>query len=167
MSWNKMDFLYNLWWIMLVFAIGWIVSFMFNVWWFNRHKLFKTIQSAKNRRKNTGVIDASYIDFIQAARVGFKIKDDADFEVIEGIGPTTSELLKKLGYSDLIDLANAKPDAIKQALIEVNSNYRWIDTDTWPKQAEIARSNKWYELKGLQDHLMTKAVSETAILNRF
>ncbi len=167
MSWNKMDFLYNLWWIMLVFAIGWIASFMFNVWWFNRHKLFKTIQSAKNRRKNTGVADASYIDFIQAARVGFKIKDDADFEVIEGIGPTTSELLKSLGYNDLIDLANAKPEVVKQALIEINSNYRWIDTDTWPKQAELARSNRWYELKGLQDHLMTSAVSETAILNRF
>jgi predicted flap endonuclease-1-like 5' DNA nuclease len=104
---------------------------------------------------------------VQAARVGFNIKDESDFEVIEGIGPTTSELLKKLGYNDLIDLANAKPEVVKQALIEANSNYRWVETDTWPKQAELARSNRWYELKGLQDHLMANAASASSILNRF
>jgi hypothetical protein len=53
------------------------------------------------------------------------------------------------------------------ALVDANANYKWIETDTWPKQAELARSNRWYELKGLQDHLISSTVSETLILNRF
>jgi hypothetical protein len=168
MSFTKMDILYNVWWVLLVFTAGWVSSFLFNVWWFNRHKLFKTIQSIKNGRKQTGLPgDVGYIDFMQAARVGFKIKDDADFEVIEGIGPTTSALLKKIGYSHLLDLSKAAPEDIKAALVAANANYKWIETDTWPKQAELARSNRWYELKGLQDHLISSTVSETLILNRF
>jgi predicted flap endonuclease-1-like 5' DNA nuclease len=165
----KMDALFNIGWVLIAFTLGWVGSFLFNAWVLNRHRLFKRKQLEKNRSKivvnNIG--EALDINFEQAERVGFKINHDADFEVIEGIGAMTSELLKTAGYTNLFDLSQADPEDIKAMLEKVNANYKWVDTTTWPKQAELARKNRWYELKGLQDHLVNSTVSETLILNKF
>jgi large subunit ribosomal protein L21 len=46
-----------------------------------------------------------------------------------------------------------KPEAISEILVEASSNMAHLNTETWPKQAQLAADGKWDELQKWQDEL--------------
>ena len=72
---------------------------------------------------------------------------------IEGIGPKIEKLLKAAGVVTFADLAKAPQKTLKAVLAEAGSRYKMHDPTTWPKQAKLAATAKWDELKTLQDEL--------------
>jgi len=73
-----------------------------------------------------------------------------DLKKIEGIGPKIAETLIAAGIATFADLAKAKPAKISEIIEGVRGNHV---PDTWPKQAKLAATGKWDELKELQDKL--------------
>lgn len=75
----------------------------------------------------------------------------ADLTKIEGIGPKAAEALTKAGINSYAELADAKPEDIKNILTEASSRMAHLDPGSWPKQAKMAADGKWEELKAWQD----------------
>lgn len=75
----------------------------------------------------------------------------ADLTKIEGIGPKAAEALTKAGITSYVELADAKPEDIKNILTEASSRMAHLDPASWPKQAKMAADGKWEELKTWQD----------------
>lgn len=73
--------------------------------------------------------------------------------IIEGIGPKIAELLNKAGINSFAELADSKPNAIKDILEAAGKRYQIHDPSTWPQQAALARDGKTAELKALQEDL--------------
>lgn len=86
----------------------------------------------------------------EVAEVETVIEAD-DLRKIEGIGPKIAELLTGKGYPTFKALSEAKPEAIKEILVEASLGSHV--PDTWPKQAEMAANGQWDELKKWQDEL--------------
>lgn len=78
-----------------------------------------------------------------------KAKAD-DLKKIEGIGPKIASTLIEAGIDTFAKLAKTDAAKISEIIAEVRGNHV---TDTWPKQAEMAASGKWDELKKWQDEL--------------
>jgi formate hydrogenlyase subunit 6/NADH:ubiquinone oxidoreductase subunit I len=77
-----------------------------------------------------------------------------DLTRIEGIGPKISGVLQKAGIKTFAQLAETKPDGIKDILGKADPNLlRLADPTTWPKQARLAAADKWDALEKLQDRL--------------
>jgi large subunit ribosomal protein L17 len=74
-----------------------------------------------------------------------------DLEIVEGIGPKIAEALANVGVLTYAQLADMTPDAINEIISNAGISSR--NTDTWPKQAELARDGKFDELKTWQDEL--------------
>lgn len=73
-----------------------------------------------------------------------------DLKKIEGIGPKIASTLAEAGIDTFAKLAETAPEKISEIIAEVRGNHV---TDTWPKQAELARDGKWDELQKWQDEL--------------
>jgi len=80
---------------------------------------------------------------------GFTASDD--LTVIEGIGPEISKTLKAAGIKSYGKLAASDKAALDKILAGPKFNY--AKTDSWAKQAKLARDGKWDELKKLKDKL--------------
>jgi len=76
-----------------------------------------------------------------------------DLKKIEGIGPKIAELLTNAEIASYDALSKADPEKIREILIEAGSRYKMFDPTTWPEQAGLAATDKWDELKKLQDEL--------------
>jgi DNA-directed RNA polymerase subunit beta' len=76
-----------------------------------------------------------------------------DLTLIEGIGPKTSELLNQHGISSFNELANSRPDQIRDILTAAGGLYARQDPTTWAQQAAMAEAGQWDELKAWQDEL--------------
>src|SRR5690554_895690 len=76
-----------------------------------------------------------------------------DLKKIEGIGPKSAEALVAAGVDTFAKLAKMKPEAISEILVEASSNMAHLNTETWPKQAQLAADGKWDELQKWQDEL--------------
>jgi len=76
-----------------------------------------------------------------------------DLTKIEGIGPKIKELLWDSGIHSFAQLAAADPANIKSTLEDAGPRFKMHDPGSWPKQAKLAASGKWDELKKLQDVL--------------
>ena len=92
-------------------------------------------------------------DKTAALLAGIKVKGPDDLEVIEGIGPKISELLKADGIADFAALANATQTTLQAILDKAGARYKLAKPGTWPEQAKLANAGKWAELKALQDSL--------------
>ena len=77
-----------------------------------------------------------------------------DLKLIEGVGPKIEELLNKSGVSTFAGLATASADSLRNILAGAGPRYKMHDPATWTKQATLAASGKWDELKKLQDQLV-------------
>jgi len=77
-----------------------------------------------------------------------------DLKLIEGVGPKIEELLNKSGVSTFAGLATASADSLRNILAGAGPRYKMHDPATWTKQATLAASGKWDELKNLQDQLV-------------
>jgi len=76
-----------------------------------------------------------------------------DLKKIEGVGPKSAEALVAAGVDTFAKLAKMKPEAISEILVEASSNMAHLNTETWPKQAQLAADGKWDELQKWQDEL--------------
>ncbi|WP_299109579.1 DUF4332 domain-containing protein [uncultured Winogradskyella sp.] len=73
-----------------------------------------------------------------------------DLKRVEGIGPKIEATLVKSGIATYAELAKTKSEKIAKIIADVRGNHI---TDTWPKQAKLAASGKWDELKKWQEEL--------------
>lgn len=71
---------------------------------------------------------------------------------IEGIGPKIAEVLAAAGLVTFADVAKSTPEAIKE-ILSSHPRLASKDATTWCKQADLAASGKWDELKKWQDEL--------------
>lgn len=74
-----------------------------------------------------------------------------DLRKIEGIGPKIQTTLQAAGIQTFAQLADSKPENLKQILIE--ASIRLGDPTTWPEQAALAAAGNWDELKEFQGTL--------------
>lgn len=93
------------------------------------------------------------IDVAAAKTAGFKIKNADDLTVIEGIGPKINDLFKQNGLNTFTDVASSNATKMRAILDKGGARFRIANPSTWAKQAKLASTNKWKELKKLQDDL--------------
>jgi len=74
-----------------------------------------------------------------------------DLTVIEGIGPSTEEVLVAYGITTYERLAETEVDRLEEILQDKKMSR--MDPETWPKQARLAAQGRMDELKRLQDDL--------------
>lgn len=75
-----------------------------------------------------------------------------DLQIIEGIGPKISALLKAEGITTFAQLAATPLERLDQILIHANLR-RIANPGTWSEQAGLAAAGKMDELKALQARL--------------
>jgi large subunit ribosomal protein L17 len=81
-------------------------------------------------------------------------KKQDDLTKIEGIGPKAAEALQEAGIKTFTKLSKSTPEELKQILEKSGGHFNALDPATWPEQAELAATDKWDELKELQDKLI-------------
>jgi predicted flap endonuclease-1-like 5' DNA nuclease len=87
-----------------------------------------------------------------AAAAAIPAKKD-NLKKIEGIGPKIEELCNDIGIWTFAVLAETSVERLQEMLDAAGSNYRIANPGTWPKQAELAATGKWDELKEYQEFL--------------
>ena len=93
------------------------------------------------------------IDVAAAKAAGFDLKGPDDLEVVEGIGPKISQLLRQHGIGTFFELASASPAEVAAILEKGGPDFRIANPGTWPEQAGYCVRNDWAGLKSLQDRL--------------
>jgi predicted flap endonuclease-1-like 5' DNA nuclease len=76
-----------------------------------------------------------------------------DLVVIEGIGPKIAGVLKQNGIRTFATLAAADVSTLQTILRAAGSRYQMANPASWPRQAHLAASGMWDELKALQASL--------------
>ena len=90
---------------------------------------------------------------LAAKALGYKFAKN-DLKIVEGIGKKIEAILKGNGINTWVQLSRTDPKKIKEILLEVGGpKYHMHEPGTWPKQALLACTGKWTELKQLQDEL--------------
>ena len=113
------------------------------------------IQRIKDLEKQVKTLQKAgpSIDIPAAKAAGFKIKNDKDFTIIEGIGPKINDLIQADGVKSFSQLADTPVSSIQGVLDKAGSRYRIANPGTWPDQANLAANNRWEALAALQDVL--------------
>jgi len=97
--------------------------------------------------------DVVFDDVLAAQALGYKFAEN-DLKIVEGIGEKIESILKSSGIDSWIKLSHSEPVKIKEILLEVGGpRYQMHEPGTWPKQALLACTGKWDELKQYQDEL--------------
>ena len=78
-----------------------------------------------------------------------------DLTVIEGISPAIGGLLAAAGFGTWEALAEAAPEELHALLIEAGPVHAANSPATWPEQARLAASANWFQLKSLQEKLLS------------
>lgn len=78
-----------------------------------------------------------------------------DLTVIEGISPDIGQLLTAAGFGTWEALAEAAPEQLHALLIEAGPVHAANSPATWPEQARLAASANWFQLKSLQEKLLS------------
>jgi hypothetical protein len=90
---------------------------------------------------------------LAAAALGYKFTEN-DLKIVEGIGEKIESILKGSGIDTWVKLSHADPAKIKEILLEAGGpRYQMHEPGSWPKQALLACTGKWDELKQYQDQL--------------
>jgi predicted flap endonuclease-1-like 5' DNA nuclease len=110
----------------------------------------ETLVEAKPKVKKA-VAEKAPAKKAKVASVVAKAADD--LTKIEGIGKKIAELLKAENISTFSDLSKATPKKLKSILDAAGNKFSMHEPATWPKQAKLAASEKWEELKKLQSDL--------------
>ena len=76
-----------------------------------------------------------------------------DLTLVEGVGKKIAEILAANGVTSFEELSKQKVTALRTILDAAGSRYKVHDPGTWPKQAKLAATGKWEELKKLQAEL--------------
>ncbi|MPR32175.1 hypothetical protein [Salmonirosea aquatica] len=76
-----------------------------------------------------------------------------DLKIVEGIGPKIEELLNKEGILTLVHLSEASHERLTDILRAAGKRFQMHDPGSWPRQAELAATGKWEELRAWQEEL--------------
>jgi hypothetical protein len=76
-----------------------------------------------------------------------------DLTIVEGIGPKASAALKAAGVTSFALLAASTPAELRAILDAHGDRFAFLTTDTWPKQAALARDGKYFELDSYKKRL--------------
>lgn len=76
-----------------------------------------------------------------------------DLEIIEGIGPKVAKVLNAAQIFSFAQVASMTPEAIRNVLDAAGDQFKMLPTDTWPKQAAMARDGKMTELEAYKKYL--------------
>ena len=161
--------------LLAAMAIGWIVyGFRGYGHWFRRFHRYRAIPTRRQMRRGYGYVE--YVPEVinqpvmqpQArppqiitkpkpvittpvveAPVSYSTKDD--LQVIEGIGPKVEEVLNQNGIYTWHELSQTPIDNIDVMLKRAGLTLQ--DPTTWAKQAYMAYTGYWDELKAYQDIL--------------
>ncbi len=119
--------------------------------------LAKPKAAAKPVAKATSVVTeisaAIAIDIAAAKAAGFSLKNADDLTIVEGIGPKINELFIDSGIKTFAQLAEQTVPQMRAILDKGGARFRIANPSTWAKQAKLASTNKWAELKKLQDEV--------------
>lgn len=125
------------WWILLILLVVILI-----LWWALRRNAAATDIPAHHEEENN--MKSSVI-----APISPTAQDD--LEIIEGIGPKISFILKEAGIASFAQLAQEDPVHLKGLLDK--AGLRLGDPTTWPEQAKLAAEGKMDDLQKLQDSL--------------
>ncbi|GJM32655.1 MAG: hypothetical protein DHS20C18_16560 [Saprospiraceae bacterium] len=104
-------------------------------------------------RENKGDFDTpSKVEKLIAKLMGYS-NNPEDLKIIEGVGPKIEQLMKDAGIKTWADVAASSIERLQEILEKAGDRYRLADPTTWPKQADLAASGKWDDLKEYQDYL--------------
>jgi predicted flap endonuclease-1-like 5' DNA nuclease len=81
----------------------------------------------------------------------YSTKDD--LQVIEGIGPKIQEILNNNGVYTWRELAQTPENNLSAMLDRAGKQFSMHDPKSWPKQAHMADTSQWNELKKYQEFL--------------
>jgi len=93
------------------------------------------------------------IDIAAAKAAGFSLKNADDLTIVEGIGPKINELFVDSGIKTFAQLAEQTVPQMRAILDKGGTRFRIANPSTWAQQAKLASTNKWSELKKLQNGL--------------
>ncbi len=89
-------------------------------------------------------------EVIEASAVATSTVAD-NLKIVEGIGPKIAEAFAAAGITTFAQLAEMSPEAMNEVI--TGAGIASKNTETWTKQAEMARDGKMDELKVWQDEL--------------
>lgn len=84
--------------------------------------------------------------------LGKRVLQD-DLKIVEGIGPKIEELLQAGGINTWSLLAEAPVERLQQILSAAGESYAIHNPATWSRQAALAATGGWAELRSWQDEL--------------
>ena len=114
----------------------------------------KTMQKQLNGGKTDAIQESdSKVEKIMIKLGILKRWKQDDLKAVEGIGPKIASLLHADGIKTWKALSETSVERIQGVLDDAGPRYKLADPGTWPKQAELAASEKWQELKEYQDFL--------------
>lgn len=73
-----------------------------------------------------------------------------DLKIIEGIGPKIEELLNREGIHTIEQLADTSIIRLAAVLKKAGPRFQIQNPTSWPKQALLAKEQKWDELEQLK-----------------
>ena len=85
----------------------------------------------------------------EASGEGEKPEGD-DLTKVEGVGPVIAKTLTEAGVGTFASLAKATTEEIQEIIKDVRGSH---ESETWPKQAEMASKGNWEELAKWQDEM--------------
>ena len=98
-------------------------------------------------------VTSAALDRTAARAAGFNVKGEDDLTAIEGIGPKICGLFHAAGYRTFTQVSNMTVVQMSKILDDAGPNYRLANPETWAQQAKLAATNRWTDLKALQDQL--------------
>ncbi|MCF2498430.1 MULTISPECIES: helix-hairpin-helix domain-containing protein [Dyadobacter] len=78
-----------------------------------------------------------------------------DLKIIEGIGPKIEELLNREGIHTIEQLADTSIIRLAAVLKKAGPRFQIQNPTSWPKQALLAKDQKWDELEELRRLIMS------------
>ena len=78
-----------------------------------------------------------------------------DLKIIEGIGPKIEELLNREGIHTIEQLADTSIIRIAAILKNAGPRFQIQNPTSWPKQALLAKEQKWDELDDLKKRIFS------------
>jgi hypothetical protein len=92
----------------------------------------------------------SDLNFVGAMAAGFSLKEEAQLQVIKGIGPKTLAILHAANIKTFDDLADSSERYLHEILKGSGPYRRLAKPASWIKQANLAALNHWEALRSLQ-----------------
>ncbi len=164
-----------LWWLVAGLLLGWLLAWLFDklfrrdgeaagmrlqaeVDTLNQRvaELTARLGDTETRAKRNEVAAQAATGLAAAAAFGYTPQTNGqdDLELIEGIGPKISELLKSAGIDTFAQLAAAPVATVQKVLDAAGPNFRLAKPESWARQAELCVRGDWAALRKLQDELI-------------